>query len=302
MRKRINRINHEIRMTTCEIRDKYGNLPSLAVQKYAPFEPAKPEAKSTIKAKATRKAKPYHGARPITSLRNSKGKRVTDLTMLEYRHLARMFAYSFNAEDQGETEQVILNQIKALSREAKYALRSAYIFASKAPKQEREDLFQELFSKCFAARPDNERLAYAITRADWSSWWERQSHKWEVVCLDNGAPQAIHFQHCELRHALSNRPTSCKECAFSGIRAKEYSLDSCVSDSDGKQTTLGTLLVGECEFEIKQGAKQDAQALWNMLPSDLKKSVKSRLMGQLISPSESVRLTEWANKHALKLV
>jgi hypothetical protein len=43
----------------------------------------------------------------------------------------------------------------------------AYIFSRKIPKQEREDLFQDIALKLIEADTPEQRLAYAIARCDW---------------------------------------------------------------------------------------------------------------------------------------
>jgi hypothetical protein len=67
----------------------------------------------------------------------------------------------------------MLQSISELPIEAKYALKSAYIFSRKVPREEREDLFQELMLNLLKARIQDEKLCYAVARCDWQDFWKR---------------------------------------------------------------------------------------------------------------------------------
>ena len=55
------------------------------------------------------------------------------------------------------------------------ALKVAYVFSRKVPRQEREDLYQDIALAVFKAKTKDERLAYAIARCDWRNWWRRHT-------------------------------------------------------------------------------------------------------------------------------
>jgi len=65
-----------------------------------------------------------------------------------------------------------LKSIKAMSQSSKLALKSAYIFSRKVPREEREDLFQELALAVLKTQATDERLAYTVARCDWLNWWK----------------------------------------------------------------------------------------------------------------------------------
>lgn len=180
---------------------------------------------------------------------------------ITFRHVAIMLASALpiEGEDFRAHVEANLKAIKALPQEHKTALKMAYIFSRKVPRQEREDLFQELALTLFEAGKTEERLAYAIARCDWRDWWKKYRIR----------------QH--------------------------FSLDSVVEDEDGNPATMGDLLVGESEFELKMDGKLDAYRIWNKLPDKLKKVVRARLLGQMVSPFDACELRDWANKHAMLL-
>ncbi len=94
---------------------------------------------------------------------------------ITYRHIAKMFASALPVEGQefGHKVEFYLDTIKRLSREAKVALKSAYIFSRKVPRAEREDLFQDIALAVLKVKTKDERLAYAIARCDWRDFWKR---------------------------------------------------------------------------------------------------------------------------------
>lgn len=113
------------------------------------------------------------------------------LNELTYRRIAVMFVKALPVEGDDFTIKVneYLAVIKALPKEAKIALRMAYIFGSKAPREEREDLFQDIALALLKARATDEKLAYAIARCDWLDWWRkykiRQHTSLDSVVEDN---------------------------------------------------------------------------------------------------------------------
>ena len=82
-----------------------------------------------------------------------------------------------------------LGTIKRLPQEAKIALKSAYIFSRKVPKQERADLFQDIALEVLKSRTKDERLAYAIARCDWMDFWKkfkiRQHYSLDSIATDD---------------------------------------------------------------------------------------------------------------------
>jgi len=100
---------------------------------------------------------------------------VKDLTQVEYRDIATLFAKGLPIEGDEYRAKVesYLDTIKALPREAKLALKMAYIFGSKAPREEREDLFQQLTLTLLKANVTDEKLAYSIARCDWLDWYRK---------------------------------------------------------------------------------------------------------------------------------
>ena len=184
-----------------------------------------------------------------------------ELKDITFRHVAIMLASALHVEGEEFREHVEANleAIKALPAEQKNALKMAYIFSRKVPREEREDVFQDIATTLVEHGTSETRLAYAIARCDWQNWWKKFKIR----------------QH--------------------------YSLDSVTDDGEGNPVTLGELLVGESEFELKMDGKLDAYRIWQLIPDRLKVVVRQRLLGQMVSPFDAMELREWANRHAMYL-
>ena len=115
-----------------------------------------------------------------------------------YRDISKMLASALPVEGEefGLKVEDNLKAIKSLPSEAKVALKSAFIFSRKVPKEEREDLFQEIALAVFKAKITDEKLAYAIARCDWQDWWRKYKIRQHcsldsVVNDDSGNPVTL---------------------------------------------------------------------------------------------------------------
>lgn len=114
-----------------------------------------------------------------------------DPMRVTYRDIGKMLASALPIEGHEFGTQVEHNisTIRALPESARLALKSAYIFSRKVPREEREDLFQELALAVLKSNPTDERLAYSIARCDWVDWWrkykQRQHYSLDTVVSDS---------------------------------------------------------------------------------------------------------------------
>ena len=110
---------------------------------------------------------------------------------VEYRAIAKMLCKALPVDGQEFADKIneYTAVIKALPPAAKLALKSAYIFSQKVPREEREDLFQDIALAVLQAKATDERLAYAIARCDWQNWWPkykiRQHYSLDSVVEDS---------------------------------------------------------------------------------------------------------------------
>lgn len=182
-----------------------------------------------------------------------------------FRDIAKLFVKAMPLEGQefGNKVNEYTDIIKAMPTEAKVALKSAYIFSSKVPKVEREDMFQELALAIYKAQTKDEKLAYAIARCDWRDWWAKYKVR----------------QHY-----------------YAG------SLNSTVLDSEGNECEICELLIGETEFEFKMDGKIDAERIWDKLPDKIKPIVQKRLLGYPLLKPEHNTLSYYVKTQGYKLL
>lgn len=120
----------------------------------------------------------------------------TDTT---YRSIAKSMASHSGAQEEeyGLMVEETLKAIMSLPQADKYALKSAYVFSRKVPKNEREDVMQELFLNLYKSKAQDEKLCYAIARCDWKDWWKKYKIRAhysldESIGLDeSGNPETI---------------------------------------------------------------------------------------------------------------
>ena len=92
----------------------------------------------------------------------------------ELTQVAKMMARAISPDEEfGENTRIILGELRGLEPECRLALKEAYIWSRKAPAEEREDLFQELFLRLWEGKVEDEKLAYSVARCDWRDWWRK---------------------------------------------------------------------------------------------------------------------------------
>ena len=96
---------------------------------------------------------------------------------ITYRDIAKMLASALPVQGQefGLKVNEFLKTIKTMPQEAKTALKVAYVFSRKVPREEREDLFQDIALAVLKVKTKDERLAYAVARCDWQDFWRKYS-------------------------------------------------------------------------------------------------------------------------------
>lgn len=208
---------------------------------------------------------------------------MTIITKANYQQIAKAAIGGPNFEDDNQYIELVkatAKELDNLSINAKLAVEAGYVFSRKVPSSERQDLFQELVTAVLDSGTENPAFAYTIARRDWQDWW---------------AKYKLHSQF------------------YQGY------LSEVILNSDGEETELAELVVGEVEFERKQIAKLDAESLWQQIPKDIQYLVSKRLQGKplgvprnrkagkpkssgTLNDTERKRLNRWAKTEGYKLL
>lgn len=188
---------------------------------------------------------------------------------VSYRSIAKLLARGMPLEGQDYSAKVesYIKSIEAMPVEQQATLKASYIFSRKAPREERQDLFQDLVSSCLTVLAtktpirDPDPFCYKTVRLAW---------------LD--------------RTRYRNRP-------IEKLAREAYRLNSSVIDSNGQETELQELIAGEVDFEHKLNSELDSQAVLDTLPDRVKKVAVKRLSGLDVSNADYKAAKRYTTKH-----
>jgi DNA-directed RNA polymerase specialized sigma24 family protein len=188
----------------------------------------------------------------------------TQLKDITYRHVAIMLASALPIEGEEFRERVGANleAIKALPAEQKTALKMAYIFGRKVPREERGDVFQDIALALFKAHTRDDKLAYAIARCDWRDWWKKYKIR-------------QHYSHDTIVEDEEGNPKQLSELIIGEV------------DFERK-------IDGKIDAETLWRKLDEFPAIKHL--------VKQRLLGQTLTHMQSETLTRWAGKYGTTLL
>ena len=208
---------------------------------------------------------------------------MNEISKATYQSMAKAAIGDPSFDDDNEYIELVKTTAKAfenLDLNARLAVEASYIFSRKVPRPERQDLFQELITAILASGTENPAFAYTIARRDWQNWYTKYM---------------LHSQF------------------YQGY------LSETITNSDGEETELAELLVGEVEFENRQIDKLDAQRLWRQIPTEIQVLITKRLQGKplgaprmrkagqpkssgTLNNTERQRLNRWVKTQGHKLL
>ncbi len=192
-----------------------------------------------------------------------------------YRQIAKFLCRGLPIEgaDFGDRVSEVTQTIEQMPPAQQQALQCAYIFSHKVPRQQREDLFQQLIQAILTSGTEDIKLAYTIARCDWISFWDkyktRQFYELEFN-PDAETADRIGINPVYLER-LANKADDMAELV-SEVRAD-------VIDRH-EQKLLREAFIGEMDFELRQCEKIDAKRIWDGLPDRIKTIAQDRLAGK----------------------
>lgn len=191
---------------------------------------------------------------------------------------------NFDPKEFLEKTEAILKQIRKMPSIQKTMLKCAYIFSRKVPKNEREDLFQELTLKLLENRPKNESWAYTIARTDWIDWYRHYKVKaqYSQVDIESLIATELGINAIALKQLESEYPDI--QPIVDTERVKHYNKQSW-------HVAVETL-TGLLEYE-RIDAKLDARKIYSSLPDVIKRIASKRIIGKALTGSERVQLCKF---------
>ncbi|MDD5539455.1 MAG: hypothetical protein PHG61_02050 [Candidatus Marinimicrobia bacterium] len=190
------------------------------------------------------------------------------------RDLAKMFTYHLPIED---TEKLEANNayyamISNMPDNQKLALKMAYIWSSKVPKEEREDFFQELVLHLLKIRTNQEKLAYTVARCDWLDFWRDYKRKAQHYGGSLNSFDMNQFEDTD----ISELPARDKR------QIREY-------------------IIGACEYENIED-RIDTERKLNKLPAKIKTIVIKRMAGDKLQNKEYKALNYYIETHKKQIL
>lgn len=176
-----------------------------------------------------------------------------------YRQIAKILVRGLPLDSQ-ELPQAIeqyTKAIEAMPEKARFALQSAYIFSSKVPPDQREDMFQDIVYAVLRKSKDGEGVAYMTGRGKW---------------LDG-----LGGEHKKKHHPAS-------------------SLNEVITTDDKGEIELGETIVGMDNLEDKIINRVEAQRIYRELPRHIKLLVKRMFRGEVLLPKERSMVFRYRRK------
>lgn len=207
--------------------------------------------------------------------------------------------------------------LKNLPKVQKLAIKTAYIFASKVPKQEREDMLQDLTLNLLEQKSDNERWAYVIARNNWADWWRNyQKHSQFIAgsfsqfeeyeyanhgnVLDDGNVLDLPLDEFETALDTANFASETRDHLIETWQEH----DTAKRDKADRfnQNQVAGVFAYAVEFETQVIGKLDGMRLWEALPKDIRQVVSKRLVGKPTTSTDRMRLNRYVQSHKTWLI
>lgn len=180
--------------------------------------------------------------------------------------------------------KTIERKIKRMPENTKLVLKAAYIFSSKVPKQERQDVYQELAMKLLENKPVNEQWAYTIARCDWLDWYRKFKVKSQYSEYDIGSivSSEIGINEYQL-YELEQKSDDMRELVDSE-RNNQYQ-KQCYHIAVES-------LTGLIEYELLDN-QITAKSIIEQLPDNIKLIANKRMIGKALLASERQALCRY---------
>lgn len=198
--------------------------------------------------------------------------------------LVKVIPLDFKQSEFKQMVDTIERKIQKMDGDTKTVLKAAYVFSCKVPKQERQDLFQDLTLKLIEANPKAESWAYTIARCDWLDWYRKYKVKSqyseydiEAIVASEMGINSIHLNQLELKNDDMRELVDTE-------REKQYNKRSF-------QIAVETL-TGLVEYE-RLDNQITAKGIIKQLPENIIRIASKRMIGKALLDSERKALCRY---------
>lgn len=169
----------------------------------------------------------------------------------------------YNDEDFSNKVEYYTGLLERLPRHCRSALKAAYVIASKAPPDDREDCFQDYY---LAAHKALTRIGDKVRNPEAFAY---------TAVIGKRRDNFVYLNALKRRNG--------------GL----VSLSRPSMGVDGNQIELSETISDQNAFIDNIESVYDAKRIWQILPQDIKHIVLKRLNGQAVSPTERKKLSRW---------
>lgn len=219
--------------------------------------------------------------------KSTRGPRATN------RDLAKLFVKAMPIDFMpGEMlEQVtqVALAIKRLPVHQRTALQCAVIFASKVPRQEREDMLSDLTLAILESGAQDMPLQYTIARLDWQDWWAKfktRQHYTVGFSLDDKVAQELEIA----------TPHMVELASVSQDYADMVNETRASMQAEHDRQLRTEELLGVVDFETRLVDKLEARRVWNTLPKRIQQIAMARLAGTTTNARDRKCLSRFVNE------
>jgi hypothetical protein len=207
------------------------------------------------------------------------------------RKLAKALAKGLPVEGAlfGEHVDAIECKVKALPKVQQTILSLAYMFASKVPRQERDDVSQEIIAACFESAETEESHLYMVARHTWALWFKRWYVKAQYELdtdFDKIVSERLGINAVKLAD-LENISADMLDLVAETRQAvvAEYETKATRQDFDAKN-----------EYALTDDGGK-SKRIWKALPLRIQAIARKRLASQPLTHAERECLSAWLKTH-----
>jgi hypothetical protein len=207
------------------------------------------------------------------------------------RKLAKALAKGLPVEGAAFGEHVdrIEHEVKALPKVRKTTLTLAYMFSAKVPRQERDDVSQEIILACLESGQTEESHLYIVARHTWAVWFKRWYTRQQYEL-------GIDFDKVVAERLGVNEPKLNELCNMSGDMTDIVAETRQAVVAEYEQKAARDDFDAQAEYALTSDDGK-AKRIWNSLPARIQAIARKRLASQPLTGAERNYLCLWLKGH-----